>query len=86
MSLFNLVGGMDWNNVCNTLQPILFQSCNELVNSDGTFTQDGERAYGCIRNGILLAGRGLAFQLPPPIITAALKALETPTGCGAVVL
>jgi hypothetical protein len=78
-------GGMDWNKVCNTLQPVLLQSCSGLVNSDGTFTLDGERAYGCIRNGVLLAGGGMAFQLPLPVITAALRVLETPTGCGGIV-
>jgi hypothetical protein len=80
-------GGMDWNNVCNSLQQagVLLQSCNELVNSDGSFTQEGERAYGCIRNGVFLAGGGMAFQLPLPIITAALRVLETPTGCSGIV-
>jgi hypothetical protein len=78
-------GGTNWNDICTTLQPVLFQSCSELVNSDGTFTEDGERAYGCVKNGVLLAGGGMALQLPLPVITAALRALETPTGCGGIV-
>lgn len=28
-------------------------SCDDLVNSDNTLTPDGDRAVGCIRNGIL---------------------------------
>jgi hypothetical protein len=76
---------MDWNEVCNTLQPVLLQSSSELVDSDGTFTQDGERAFGCIRNGVLLTGGGIGLQVPIPIITAALRVLETSTGCDGIV-
>src|SRR5207249_695546 len=40
---------------CNTIQPILVQSCSQLVNPDGTLTvPDGQTANTCIRNGIVL--------------------------------
>ena len=51
--------GPDWNNICNQVQSLLVQSCGDLVNSDGTLTQSGETAVGCIRNGVLLGLGGL---------------------------
>lgn len=75
-----------WTGVCNTLQPVLLQSCSELANSDGTFTNEGQRAYDCIRNGIILATGGIFIsQLPVPVITAALKTLTTQEGCEGIV-
>lgn len=75
-----------WTGVCNTLQPVLLQSCTELVNSDGTFTSEGQLANDCIRNGIVLATGGIfVSQLPVPVISAALKTLPIQTGCGGIV-
>ena len=75
----------DWNNICNQVQSLLVQSCGDLVNSDGTLTQSGETAVGCIRNGVALGLGGLAYGLPLPLIIAGLKALSVPTGCGNIV-
>jgi hypothetical protein len=44
----------------NQVQSLLVQSCDDLVNSDGTLTQPGETAVGCIRNGVLLGLGGLS--------------------------
>jgi hypothetical protein len=44
----------DWNSICNQVQSLLVQSCGDLLNSDGTPTQSGETAVGCIRNGVAL--------------------------------
>jgi hypothetical protein len=79
-------GGIDWNTVCNNLQAALVSSCDILVNSDNTLTQEGQRAVDCIRNGIALAGGGtLLASLPLPLVITALKILEEPTGCGGIV-
>ena len=79
-------GGIDWITVCNNLQSALVSSCGILVNPDNTLTTEGERAVGCIRNGIALAGGGtLLASLPLPLLIGALKALEEPTGCGGIV-
>jgi hypothetical protein len=78
-------GSGGWTNVCNTLQPVLLQSCRELVSPSGTFTNEGQRAYDCISNGIILATGGSVLQLPLPVIREALKALSTPTGCDGIV-
>src|SRR5215467_15794598 len=77
--------GPDWNNICNQVQSLLVQSCGDLVNSDGTLTQSGETAVGCIRNGVVLGLGGLATGLPLFLIIPGLKALSGPTGCGNIV-
>jgi len=79
-------GGMDWIKICNDLQTALVSSCDVLVNPDNTLTTEGERAVGCIRNGIALAGGGtLLLSLPLPLVVAALQILEEPTGCDGIV-
>jgi hypothetical protein len=77
--------GPDWNNICNQVQSLLIQSCGDLVNSDGTLTQSGDTAVGCIRNGVVLGLGGLASGLPLPMIIVILKGLSGPTGCGNIV-
>lgn len=78
--------GIDWIKTCNDLQTALVSSCDAQVNPDNTLTSEGERALGCIRKGILLAGGGsIRAALPLPLIIAALQILEEPTGCGGIV-
>lgn len=78
--------GFDWSKICNDLQVALVSSCEVLVNPDNTLTSEGDRAVGCIRNGIALAGGGaLLLSLPLPLIISSLQALEQPTGCGGIV-
>jgi hypothetical protein len=72
--------------MCNDLQTALVSSCEVLVNPDNTLTFEGERAVGCIRNGIALAGGGsILLSLPLPLVITALQILEEPTGCGGIV-
>lgn len=79
-------GGINYVQLCSDLEVALVSSCDVLVNPDNTLTTEGERAVGCIRNGILLAGGGtLLLALPLPLIAGALQALEEPTGCGGIV-
>lgn len=81
-----MLEGIDWITVCNNLQVALISSCDVLVDQDNTLTAEGQRAVGCIRNGILLAGgRSFLANLPLSLIIGALKALEVPTGCGGIV-
>ena len=77
--------GPDWNNMCTQVQSLLVQSCGDLVYPDGTLTQAGQTAVGCIRNGALLGLGGLATGLPLFLIIGGLKALSDPTGCGNIV-
>jgi hypothetical protein len=75
----------DWTGICNQIQTILVESCSQLVNTDGSFTSDGQRAHDCIQNGILLGGGALALGLPLPMVIPGLKALSDPTGCNNIV-
>jgi len=77
--------GMDWNSICNTVSTALVQPCSAYVNQDGTFTQEGERAFGCIRNGVLMAGGAMALGVPTPIIIGGLRILAGQTGCDDIV-
>jgi hypothetical protein len=72
--------------ICSLLTPIPVSPCYQLVNPDNSLTYEGERAVGCIRNGIILAG-GAAYllNLPLPLIIAALRALLTITGCDGII-
>jgi hypothetical protein len=83
--------GIDWMNICTTVQPALYPSCDTLVNSDGTLTPEGQHAVDCIRNGALLAGGAMAagsaygVPVPPNLIAKGLSILAAPTGCGGIV-
>jgi hypothetical protein len=78
--------GIDWMGMCNKVQLALYQSCDTLVNSsDGSLTSEGERAFGCIRNGALLALGALGLGLPPGVIIGGLGLLAAPTGCDSIV-
>ena len=77
--------GPDWNNICNQVQSLLVRSCGDLVYPDGTLTQAGQTAVGCIRNGVVLGLGGLATGLPLFLIIGGLKTLSVPTGCGNIV-
>jgi hypothetical protein len=75
----------DCSGICSQIQSILVESCNQLVNTDGSFTSDGQRAHDCIQNGVLLGGGALALGLPPPMVILGLKALSGQTGCDNIV-
>ena len=40
------------------------QPCSAYVNSDETLSTEGERAFGCIRNGVLMAGGAMTLGVP----------------------
>jgi hypothetical protein len=77
--------GIDWMSICNTVTAALVQPCSAYVNPDGTFTMEGERAFGCIRNGVLMAGGAMAIGLPTPLIIGGLRTLASQTGCDNIV-
>lgn len=79
-------GGVNWVQLCSDLQPILISDCSQLVNSNNILTLEGERAVGCIRNGLLLGGGGaLLLKLPLPSVISILQTLSEPTGCGDII-
>jgi hypothetical protein len=71
--------------ICNMVQSVLYKSCKAYVNDNGILTSEGERAFGCIRNGALLGGGALTLGLPPGLITKGLDILSAPTGCDGIV-
>jgi hypothetical protein len=75
----------DWMNACSTIQQFLYQSCDAYVNSDGTLTDEGDRAVVCIRNGAVLGGGGMIGGIPPSIAAEILGGLAEMTGCGGIV-
>jgi hypothetical protein len=77
--------GIDWMSICNTVSTALVQPCNAYVNQDRIFTPEGERAFGCIRNGVLMAGGDMALGVPTPIIIGGLRMLAGQTGCDNIV-
>jgi hypothetical protein len=77
--------GIDWTSICNTVSVALVQPCSAYVNQDGTFPPEGERAFGCIRNGVLMAGGAMALGVPTPIIIGGLRMLADQTGCSNIV-
>jgi hypothetical protein len=77
--------GTDYTGICSKLQPVLVDSCDTLVNSDGSLTSDGTHAMHCIRNGILLGTGASLFGVPLPLVLKGLSILAAPTGCGEVV-
>jgi hypothetical protein len=77
--------GTDWASICHMVEAALMQHCNVYVNEDNLLTQEGERAFGCIRNGVIMAGGAMALGVPTPIILGGLKTLAGQTGCGNIV-
>jgi hypothetical protein len=67
----------------------ILESCDQLVNSDGSLTADGQRAHDCIQNGILLGSTALVGSggnlETLPFIIGGLKILSTQTGCDNIV-
>lgn len=81
----SLTGGIDWMRSCTIFQPALYSSCNSLVNSDGTLTDEGYRSFICIRNGAALAFAAGLNSIPLDLISRGLQTLEGLTGCGGIV-
>ena len=77
---------LNWIQICSSLQQLLIFPCNQLVNRDNTLTYEGQRAYGCISNGILLAGGGkVLLNLQFSVIIDTLQKLSTMTGCDGII-
>jgi hypothetical protein len=79
----------NWDSICNQIKSILVGSCDQLVDSDGPLTADGQRAHDWIQNGMLLGGSALAIiggnVGSLPLIIGGLKILSTQTGCDNIV-
>jgi hypothetical protein len=80
------VGGINWMEMCQRLDPIIIPSCSTLVYSNNVLTVEGERVKGCIQNGLGLAGGGTyLLNHPLPVTIGLLRVLSDPTGCGSII-
>jgi hypothetical protein len=77
--------GPNYTDICHALQPVLIQSCGQLVSPDGSLTASGNQALTCIKNGIALGGGAALLGIPLPIVLKGLSILAAPTGCGGIV-
>jgi hypothetical protein len=74
-----------WTTLCGAEQRYLVESCNSLINPDGSLTGNGDRAVGCITNGAILTVLASQFNLPLDTIKSLLGGLAGPTGCSGIV-
>jgi len=71
--------------ICKMVQSALYKSCNFYVNDNGVLTGEGERAFGCIRNGAILGAGALSLGIPLGGIVEGLDFLDDMTGCDNIV-
>jgi hypothetical protein len=45
---------LPWTTVCNKSQSYLLESCDSLIGPDGKLTSVGDKALGCITNGVIV--------------------------------
>ena len=82
----NQPANINFKAPCDILHPALYQPCSSYVNPNGLLTAEGQKAYGCIRNGFWLGLGGLLLSGGDvPAVTLALGILAPITGCGKVV-
>jgi hypothetical protein len=71
--------------MCNAVQIILVDSCDTLVDADGSLTPDGTHAMHCIRNGAMLALGGAALGVPLSVAVKLLTKIAPSFRCENVV-
>jgi hypothetical protein len=67
--------------LCLQADAIIIPSCSSLVSQNNVLTNDGEHAWDCIRNGLLLAGGAALLHRPLEVVIPALQFLSEPTWC-----
>jgi hypothetical protein len=76
-----------WSTLCNAQQSqgILQQSCSDLVDGNGTLTQQGDRAVGCITNGAIITIGANKYHISTDLVKSVLGFIAGPTGCSGIV-
>jgi hypothetical protein len=71
-----------WSKICVSGQQYLQQDCSQLIDqSTGGLTADGDKAVGCIRNGVLIAALAEKHGISAPTVLG----LAAPIfGCGGI--
>jgi hypothetical protein len=70
-----------WKTLCSHTKQYLVESCDSLINPDGSLTSEGDLAIGCIWNGAIIAGAANMLHLPFGTIAGILGGLAQPTAC-----
>lgn len=76
---------LDFNSICNTLQSGLYDSCNQLVNPNGSLNAAGNTTVKCIVTSAMLNVGATVLEIQPSFINNTLTNISDPTGCGGVV-
>ena len=75
-----------WTTLCNAGQSYLNETCESLINSDGSLTTAGNKAFSCIQTGIAIAaGAHNYLGLSPSVIGSLLRLGASMTGCNGIV-
>ena len=76
---------LPWTTVCNKSQSYLLQSCDSLIGPDGKLTSAGDKALGCITNGVIVTAIAAKLNIQFSTIENILNAVAKPTGCDGIV-
>jgi len=71
--------------LCASTQTYLLESCDSLINPDGSLTTAGDTAVGCITNGAIITAAAAKFNMSPGAIQNLLGGLASMTGCSGIV-
>jgi hypothetical protein len=76
-----------WKVICaqGQSQGFLLQSCSELIDSNGVLTAAGNRAIGCINNGLDYAVKAAQSGISLDLTKTLLSAGASITGCNGIV-
>ena len=74
-----------FNIICNTLQTGLYDSCSQLVDTNGILTSAGNTTIKCIITSAMLNIGSTVLQIQPSFINNTLTNFSDPTGCGGVI-
>lgn len=76
---------LDFNSICNTLQSGLYDSCNQLVDPNGSLNAAGNMTVKCIVASAMLNVGATVLEIQPSFINNTLTNFSDPTGCGGIV-
>lgn len=75
-----------WTTLCSAGQSYLNETCDSMINSDGSLTAAGDKAFSCIQTGIAIAaGAHNYLGLSPSVIGSLLRLGASMTGCNGIV-
>lgn len=76
---------LPWTTICDKSQSYLLESCDSLIGPDGKLTSAGDKALGCITNGVIVTAIAAKLNIQFSTIENILNAVAKPTGCDGIV-